>query len=151
MTRGLDQMVTAVAAELMGATAANAVAVSERVLHDLVDHFGVDVSFLRHNDKTIRATVLIAQWPPPTEDLIQAIGVVYFDDADPVFALAEHQKEPLVFRPEPATEDYQRTINEGRQIPATSMACVPLLSGDVTAGVLGFVKFGDRDWSPEEL
>jgi len=65
MTRGLDQMVTAVAAELMGATAANAVAVSERVLHDLVDHFGVDVSFLRHNDKTIRATVLIAQWPPP--------------------------------------------------------------------------------------
>ena len=31
------------------------------------------------------------------------------------------------------------------------MACVPLLSGDVTTGVLGFVKFGDRDWRPEEL
>lgn len=31
------------------------------------------------------------------------------------------------------------------------MACVPLLSGDVTTGVLGFVKYGDRDWSPEEL
>ena len=31
------------------------------------------------------------------------------------------------------------------------MACVPLLSGDLTTGVLGFVKFGDRDWSPEEL
>ena len=31
------------------------------------------------------------------------------------------------------------------------MACVPLLSGEVTTGVLGFVKFGDRDWMPEEL
>jgi diguanylate cyclase (GGDEF)-like protein len=31
------------------------------------------------------------------------------------------------------------------------MACVPLLSGDLTTGVLGFVKFGNRDWSSEEL
>ena len=31
------------------------------------------------------------------------------------------------------------------------MACVPLVSGDVTTGVLGFVKFGDREWTPEEL
>jgi diguanylate cyclase (GGDEF)-like protein len=151
MTRGLDQVVTAVAAELMGATAANAVAVSERVLHDLVDHFGVDVSFLRHNDHAIRATVLIAQWPPATEDLMQAIGVVYFADADPVFALAEQQKEPLVFRPEPATEDYQKTIEEGTTVPAVSMACVPLLSGDLTTGVLGFIKYGDREWTEPEL
>ena len=28
---------------------------------------------------------------------------------------------------------------------------MPLLSGDVTTGTLGFVKFGDRDWLPEEL
>ena len=70
---------------------------------------------------------------------------------DPVFALAEHLKEPAVFRPEPATDDYQRRIQETRHIPATSMACVPLLSGDVTTGVLGFVKYGDRDWLPEEL
>ena len=31
------------------------------------------------------------------------------------------------------------------------MAAVPLVSGDVTTGVLGFVKFGDREWRPEEL
>jgi diguanylate cyclase (GGDEF)-like protein len=151
MTRGLDQVVTAVAAELMGATAANAVAVSERVLHDLFDHFGVDASFLRHNDHRIRATVLIAQWPPATEELMNAIGVVYFSDADPVFALAEHQKEPLVFRPEPATEDYQKTIEEGTAVPAVSMAGVPLLSGDRTTGVLGFIKYGDREWTEPEL
>ncbi|MBW8710542.1 MAG: EAL domain-containing protein [Mycobacterium sp.] len=151
MTRALDQLVTAVAAELMGATAADAVAASERVLHDLVDHFGVDVSFLRRNDQAIRATVLIAQWPPATEDLMQAIGVVYFADADPVFALAEHQKEPTVFRPEPATEDYQKTIEEGTAVPEVSMACVPLLSGDLTTGVLGFIKYGDREWTEPEL
>jgi diguanylate cyclase (GGDEF)-like protein len=28
---------------------------------------------------------------------------------------------------------------------------VPLLSGDLTTGTLGFVKFGDRDWLPKEL
>ncbi|WP_434085878.1 bifunctional diguanylate cyclase/phosphodiesterase [Mycolicibacterium rufum] len=136
----------------MGATAATAVDVSQGVLAELVEYFGVDVSFLRRNDHTRRASVLVAEWPvrPGIPDP-DPLKVVYFEGADPVFALAEHQKEPVVFRPEPSTDDYQRTINEGRQIPATSMACVPLLSGEVTSGVLGFVKFGDRDWTEAEL
>ncbi|HJT95042.1 MAG TPA: EAL domain-containing protein [Mycobacterium sp.] len=136
----------------MGVNAATSVEVSQRVLADLVKYFDVDVSFLRRNDHGIRASVLVAEWPvrPGIPDP-DPLAVVYFADADPVFALAEDQKEPLVLRPEPATDDYQRTIQEGRHIPVTSMACVPLLSGEVTSGVLGFVKFGDRDWSPEEL
>ncbi|WP_407661922.1 putative bifunctional diguanylate cyclase/phosphodiesterase [Mycolicibacterium chlorophenolicum] len=136
----------------MGATAATAVDVSQGVLAELVEYFGVDVSFLRRNDHTLHASVLVAEWPvrPGIPDP-DPLAIVYFQDADPVFALAEHQKEPVVFRPEPSTDDYQRTINEGRQIPATSMACVPLLSGEVTSGVLGFVKFGDRDWTEAEL
>jgi diguanylate cyclase (GGDEF)-like protein len=148
----LELVFTSVAAQLMGVDAATSVEVSQRVLADLVEYLDVDVSFLRHNDHRIRASMLVAEWPvrPGIPDP-DPLGVVYFADADPVFALAEHQKEPVVFRPEPATDDYQRTINESRQIPATSMACVPLLSGDVTTGVLGFIKFGDRDWSPEEL
>jgi diguanylate cyclase (GGDEF)-like protein len=152
LPESLDLVVTSVATQLMGATAASAGATFEQVLHGLVDYFGVDVSFLRRNDHAIRASVLVAEWPvrPDIPDP-DPLGVVYFADADPVFAMAEHQREPVVFRPEPATDDYQRTINEGRQIPATSMACVPLLSGDVTSGVLGFVKFGDRDWTEAEL
>jgi diguanylate cyclase (GGDEF)-like protein len=148
----LELLVTSVATELMGVNAATSVEVSQRVLANLVEYFDVDVSFLRRNDHGIRASILVAEWPvrPGIPDP-DPLAVVYFADADPVFALAEHQKEPVVFRPEAATDDYQRTINESRQIPATSMACVPLLSGDVTSGVLGFVKFGDRDWSPEEL
>jgi diguanylate cyclase (GGDEF)-like protein len=150
--RSLDLVVTAVATQLMAVNAATSVEVSQQVLGDLVAHFDVDVSFLRHNDHNIHATRLVAEWPPrPDVPDPDPLAVVYFADADPVFALAEHLKEPAVFRPEPATDDYQRRIQETRHIPVTSMACVPLLSGDVTTGVLGFVKFGDRDWLPEEL
>lgn len=152
MPKSLDLVVTSVATQLMGATSATAKDACQNVLADLVAYFGVDVSFLRRNDHTIRASVLVAEWPvrPGIPDP-DPLAVVYFTDADPVFAMAEHQKEPVVFRPEPATDDYQRTINEGRQVAATSMACVPLLSGEVTSGVLGFVKFGDRDWTEAEL
>ena len=148
----LDLVVTTVATQLMAVNAATSVTVSRQVLADLVAHFNVDASFLRHNDHSIRATKLVADWPlrPDVPDP-DPLAVVYFADADPVFALAEHLKEPAVFRPEPATDDYQRRIQGSRHIPPTSMACVPLLSGDVTTGVLGFVKFGDRDWRPEEL
>ncbi|UUO00856.1 EAL domain-containing protein [Mycolicibacterium novocastrense] len=152
MPSSLENLVTSVATHLMGVNAATSVEVSQRVLADLVEYLGVDVSFLRHNDHSIRASVLIAEWPvrPGIPDP-DPLGVVYFADADPVFARCEHQKEPIVFRPEPSTEEYQQTIAEGRHVPSTSMACVPMLSGDVTSGVLGFVKFGDRDWTPEEL
>ena len=112
------------------------------MLADLVEYFGVDFSFLRYNDHKIRASKLVAEWPTrpgiPDPD---PLGVVYFADADPVFAQSEHGKKPMVFRPEPATDDYQRRIEEGRHIPATSMAAAPLVSGDVTTGVLGFVKY----------
>lgn len=152
MSRTLEEVVTSVAAELMAANVTSVVRSSERVLEILVGQLGVDISFLRHNDHTIHATKLIAQWPPrpyiPDPD---PIGVVHFVDADPVFAAAEHLKSPLVMRPEPANDDYQRRIEEGTAVPASSMACVPLLSGETTTGTLGFVKFGDREWTPEEL
>jgi diguanylate cyclase (GGDEF)-like protein len=152
MARGLDELVTAAAAELMAATAGNSVAISERVLADLVSHFGVDAGFLRHNDHTIHATVLIAEWPTrPVDPEHDPIRVVYFADADPIFARAEHIKTPGVLRPEPANADYQSLVEESRAHPATSLACVPLLSGDVTTGILGFVKWVDREWLPQEL
>ncbi|HYP92461.1 MAG TPA: EAL domain-containing protein [Mycobacterium sp.] len=150
--RSLDLVVTAVATQLMAANAATAVQVSQEVLADLVAYFGVDFSFLRYNDHEIRASKLVAEWPtrPDIPDP-DPLGVVYFAEADPVFAQSEHGKKPMVFRPEPATDDYQRRIEEGRHIPATSMAAAPLVSGDVTTGVLGFVKIGDREWTAEEV
>jgi diguanylate cyclase len=152
MARSLDDLVTTAAAELMAATAVSHVVISERVLADVVCHLGVDFGFLRHNDHTIHATVLVALWPPrddvPDPD---PIGVVYFAGADSIFALAENLKAPYVMRPEPANAEYQRNIEAGTGVPTSSIACVPLLSGDVTTGTLGFVKVGDREWLPNEL
>jgi diguanylate cyclase (GGDEF)-like protein len=152
MAGSLDGLVAAAAAQLMAATARNAAVISQRVLRDLVEHFGVDFGFLRHNDHTIRATVLVAEWPPrenvPDPD---PIAVVYFADADSVFSRAEHMKTPDVLRPEEANADYQRNIQHATGVPMSSLACVPLLSGDVTTGSLGFVHFGDLEWRPEEL
>lgn len=150
--RSLDLVVTSVATRLMAATAATAVDVSEEVLEDLVGHFGVDVSFLRHNDHEIRASRLVTQWPPRTDvPDPDPLALIYFEGADPVFAMSEFSRKPQVFRPEPATDDYQKLIEEGTGVPATSMSAAPLVSGDLTTGVLGFVKFGDRAWSAEEL
>ncbi|MGE2834904.1 putative bifunctional diguanylate cyclase/phosphodiesterase [Mycobacterium sp. SMC-4] len=148
----LDAVVTSVATKLMAATAATSAQVHQQVLADLVEYFGVDVSFLRYNDHTLRASRLVAEWPVRTDiPDPDPLGIVYYADADPVFAHSEHAKRPMVFRPEPATDDYQRLIEEGRAIPQTSLAAAPLVSGDVTTGALGFVKFGDREWTTEEL
>jgi diguanylate cyclase (GGDEF)-like protein len=152
MSGTLDQLVTGAAAKLTAATADDHAIISQRVLADLVDHLGVDSGFLRHNDHTIRATVLVAEWPVrqgvPDPD---PIGVVYFADADPVFAMAEHRKEPIILRPDPVNADYQRTMEESTAIPRVSFSAVALLSGDVVTGTLGFIKFGDLDWSTDEL
>jgi len=146
----LDRLVTKVATRLMAANAATSVQVSTEILGVLVAYFDVDVSFLRRNDHSIRASILVAEWPPrsdvPSPD---PLAVVYYADADPVFALGEHIKSVLCSVR--TTRDYQRTIAEGRNVAQTSMAASPLVSGDVTTGVLGFVKFGDRDWSADEL
>jgi diguanylate cyclase (GGDEF)-like protein len=150
MSGTLDHLVTAAAAELMAATAADSAAISQRVLRNLVSDLGVDFSFLRHNDRTIRATVLVAEWPARNADP-DPIGVVYFADADSVFTRAENLKVPEVVRPEAANADYQRNIDEGTGWGAVSLAAVPLLSGDVTTGTLAFGKVGDREWLPEEL
>jgi diguanylate cyclase (GGDEF)-like protein len=152
MSNSLDLIVTAVATRLMAADSRTTAELSAQVLKQLVEYLAVDVSFLRFNEHDIHATRLVAEWPPrrdiPDPD---PLSLVYFADADPVFAQAEHLKEPVIFRPEPATDDYQRIIEEGSGVPAISMASVPLISRDVTTGTLGFVKFGDREWSVQEI
>ncbi|BBX10287.1 putative bifunctional diguanylate cyclase/phosphodiesterase [Mycolicibacterium aichiense] len=150
----LDTLVTNVAAKLMAATSATSAQVSQDVLADLVASFGVDFSFLRYNDHSIRATVLVAEWPPrPDVPDPDPLGVVYFDGADPIFAAAENAKEPVFFSPEPApddAEDYQRRVQEASGVTLPSLASVPLLSGEITTGCLGFIKIGIKDWTPEE-
>jgi len=75
----LELVVTSVATRLMGVNAATSVEVSQRVLADLVEYLGVDVSFLRHNDHRMHASILVAEWPvrPGIPDP-DPLAVVYF-------------------------------------------------------------------------
>jgi diguanylate cyclase len=104
MAGTLDRVVTSVATQLMLATAYTADEVSARVLAQLVAQFDVDAGFLRHIDHNIRASKLVAEWPPqferPDPD---PMAVVYFAEADPFFAPTEHARKPAVVRADPTT------------------------------------------------
>lgn len=148
----LDRAVTDVATRLMAVNATNTTEVCTDVLHMLVKHFGVDVSFLRRNDHEIGASILVAEWPlRPQISGPDPLRVVYFADADPVFAESQYRRTPLVVRPDPTSDDYQRRIESDRDVPQISMAAAPLISGDEVTGTLGFVKYGDREWNPNEV
>ena len=136
----------------MAADSSNSTKVYTDVLEILVNYFEVDVSFLRRNDHEIGASILVAEWPlrPEIPDP-DPLRVVYFAEADPVFAETEHRKTPLIVRPDPEPDDYQRRIEADRNVPQISLAATPLVSGDRTTGALGFIKYGNREWVTEEI
>ncbi|WP_415977459.1 putative bifunctional diguanylate cyclase/phosphodiesterase [Rhodococcus sp. 077-4] len=149
-TENLDGVVTAISSILMPADADTAQTAFGRVLRTLVEHFGCDAGFLRRNDHEIRASIMVTEWPirPDAPDP-DPLETVYFDDADSVFALAEHLAAPVVFRPNKDIEDYRQRIEAASGHPVTSTVVVPLL-GSRTEGVLGLVHLGDRPWSERE-
>ena len=148
----LEELVTDVATQLMPVTSETLLPSLEKVLRELVEYFDVDVSFVRRHDHKRRTTTLMAEWPPrPNIPDPDPLGVISFETADPIFALSEHLDDVGIFRPEVATAEYQDRVREGSGVPAISGATVPLRSGDVTTGVLGFLKYGDRDWSAGEI
>jgi len=147
----LDGLVTAVATELMGVTYATLQEASKQLLHRLVDYFEVDLSFLRRNDHDLGATILVAEWPPRCEvPMPDPLGVIFFADADPTFAALEALSSVLVRRPD-NDDQYQDRVRQGSGIRGVSLATVPLMSGEITTGTLGFIKYGDREWQPDEI
>lgn len=149
-TESLDGVVTSISSILMPADADTAQTAFGRVLRTLVEHFGCDAGFLRRNDHEIRASIMVTEWPirPDAPDP-DPLETVYFDDADSVFALAEHLAAPVVFRPNKDIEDYRQRIEAASGHPVTSTVVVPLLASR-TEGVLGLVHLGDRPWSEKE-
>lgn len=145
-------LVTSIAAQLMATTPSTAPAVSERVLQTLVEQLNVDAGFLRHNDHEIRASKLVAEWPPRTaRPDPDPLAVVSFTTADPVFTTCAHGKRVAVIRPEPAESGYVRQMAMEHAIESLSVATAPLISGPVTTGMLYLVKFRRPKWRPEEL
>ncbi|MEO6792899.1 MAG: diguanylate cyclase, partial [Mycobacterium sp.] len=145
-------LVTSIAAQLMATTPSTVPAVSERVLQTLVEQLNVDAGFLRHNNHEIRASKLVAEWPPRTDPPNpDPLAVVSFTTADPVFTTCAHGKRVAVIRPEPADSGYVRHMAKDHAIESLSVATAPLISGPVTTGMLGLVKFRRPKWRPEEL
>lgn len=155
----LEELVTQAATDLMGATAPTLHDDAQKLLQQLVEYFDVDNSFLRRNDHEIGATILVAEWPPrvdvPEPD---PLGVVYFKDAEPTFAASEHLSSVVIIRPgtfdaAPIDDtEYQDRVRRASGVEGgVSLAVVPLLGVERTIGILGFVKYGDREWSDAEI
>ena len=145
-------LVPAVAERLMEATASTAAQVSEQVLAELVEQLKADASFLRRNDHGLRASVLVAEWPPrPDVPDPDPLAVIHFTSADPVFAVGEHGKKPVVIAPKQMERAYRRWIAESRHTASPSVAVAPLSSGELTTGTIGVVKFGRKKWKPEAI
>ncbi len=155
MPHKLDFVANSVVAQLMDATASTAAEASQQTLANLVEQFDADVGFLRHNDHNIRASKLIADWPPrPNRPDPDPLEVVHFTSDDPVFAYCAHGKKPVVIQLDPANHPYrayQGRIAKSRPVASPSVAAAPLVSRGVTTGVLGFVNFRGRKWKQQEV
>jgi len=150
--RRLDALVTKVAVQLMPVSEETLQTELEATLRTLTEFLGVDTSFLRRNDHSRRVSILAAEYPPrqdiPDPD---PLGEVPFDNSDPVFAAIRDLKEPFVLRPTGSPDFYQERVRDGSGVNQVSLAMVPLVHDGTTKGVLGFIKFGDRPWSSDEL
>ncbi|MGH3966829.1 MAG: bifunctional diguanylate cyclase/phosphodiesterase [Mycobacterium sp.] len=151
MLRTLD-LVTSIANQLVQATVSTAGEVSERALAKLVEQLGVDACFLRHSDHDIGVSRLVAEWPPrPYRGRPDPLAVAPFTSPNPAVKLSANGKKPIVIQPEPIYYGYAPRMAESRFITSASMAVAPLISGDLTIGVLGFAKFRSKKWKRHEI
>jgi diguanylate cyclase (GGDEF)-like protein len=144
-------LLTSIANQLLEADASTATGAIEQILAQLVEHFDLKYSFLRYSDHGIRASVLAAEWPRRNAvDDPDPFAVAAFTSDQPALALCQNGKELVVYRG-PEIAGARTSLTGGRRAGRPLIAAAPLLSGPVTAGVLGFVKFGGRKWKSEAL
>ena len=145
-------LITSIANQLLEATASTATQASEQVLAQLVEHFDLHYSFLRYSDHDIRASVLAAEWPPrPDVADPDPFAIVSFTNDHPAFALCENGKDLVVIHRHHENSGYRCPITGRRRGGGALVAAAPLVSGMLTAGVLGFVKCRGRKWKPEAI
>ncbi len=149
--RRLDELVSQVAERLMSATAATrseSLAWTTRVLAEFLDS---DVAFLRRNDHVRGLSILEAEWPVRTDFTgPDPLGEVRFD-SDPLFMVTKDLRGPYLAGIDDTSDDYlERVENSGGETVVMG-AAVPLLLGDVTWGVLGFIHFELRAWKASEV
>ena len=150
LERHLDELVVQVASGLMPVSAATHLVALKETMRVLADFLNADAVFLRRNDHAAGNSILMAEWPLRSGVTYpDPLGVVPFD-ADPIFASSRTLSEPLVTTVN-GPQRYRQRVREASGQHEISMACVPLLNGAVTEGVLGFVNFGVRTWDHQEI
>jgi len=150
--RRLDSLVSTISERLMSTTGPTLTDALEWAVEVLCEYLGADVAFLRRNDHARAKSILMAHYPPrgiPIED--DPIGIVSFD-ADPIFAAASELKVPFIMRNAAETDDrYLERVRQAGGTDELTGAGVPLIHGDTTEGVLGFVYLTSYTWSEDEI
>lgn len=145
-------LITSIANQLLEATASTASQASEQVLAQLVEHFDLHYSFLRYSDHDIRASMLAAKWPPRSDvGDPDPFAVVSFTSDHPAFALCENGQDLVMVHRGHENGGYRCPVTGRRRGGGPLVAAAPLISGVLTAGVLGFVKCRGRKWKPEAI
>ncbi len=142
-------IIAGVVAQMTGASAYTAPRLCERLLEQLVKQFEADAAFLRHNNHTLRASMLIAEWPPrdPVPDP-DPVAQIPFAEADGM--VAEELKKTTVIASDTAKLGHSSRF-AARRGRASVAAVAPLLWGAATTGVIGLTRSGGKQWTPEEL
>jgi diguanylate cyclase (GGDEF)-like protein len=66
-------------------------------------------------------------------------------------AVCEQRQKPLVIAPKHMKGAYQQWITETRHPAPSSSVVLPLVSGELTTGAIGLVKFGRKKWRPQAI
>ena len=148
--RRLDELVAQVAERLMSASATNRQETLDWVTKVLAAFLGADVAFIRRNDLGRGLSILESEWPYRDKPDPDPLGEVSFD-ADPVFMATRDMKAPYLTGLADITDDYRDRSREASGVTPAAGAAVPLLLGDATWGILGFLHFNLHAWVPAEI
>ena len=148
----LDELVARVAERLMSATSATRISDLQWTIRELGEFLHSDVALMRRNDLVRGLSIMVAEWPlrenVPDPD---PLGEVPFD-ADPIFAATRDLKGPyLTGKADDVEDEYKQHISGTTGATPAAGAAVPLLVGETTWGVLGFIHFNRHNWIPAEI
>ena len=149
--RRLDELVAQVAERLMSTSAANRQETLDWVTQVLAEFLGADVAFIRRNDLVRELTILESEYP--TRDEIpdpDPLGEVRFD-SDPIFMATRDLRSPYLTGVSDATDEYLDRAQVAAGVTPAAGVAVPLLMGDATWGIIGFIHFNMHDWVPAEI
>jgi len=149
--RSLDELVAQVAERLMSTSATNRQETLDWVTRILAEFLAADVAFIRRNDLSRGLTILEAEYPvrdvKPDPD---PLGEVRFD-SDPIFMATRDLRAPYLTGVADATDEYRDRAHDAAGVTPAAGVAVPLLLGEATWGILGFIHFNMHDWVPAEI